>query len=218
MPRYDTILFDLDGTLTDPLEGITKGAQFALHRMGIEVADNTTLSYFIGPPLLQSFMEHFGFTRDQAVQAARYYREYFQDQGIFQNLPYPGVAELLAGLQRSGCRLMTASSKPELFVRRILDRFGLSPYLCFAGGSELAENSTQTKADVIRYVLRETNTTDLTRTVMVGDRKYDVEGAHACGLPCIGVLYGYGSREELTQAGADALAEDFPQLLSLLTL
>lgn len=215
MASYQTILFDLDGTLTDPLEGITKGAQYALKHYGIIVEDNTTLAPFIGPPLVDSFMEFYGFPREKALEACKYYREYFRDTGIFQNVPYSGIHSFLASLQKAGKRLFVASSKPEEFVRRILIHFELDSYFEFMGGSEM-DGVRGKKAEVIQYVLETNRITDLSHVIMVGDRRHDVEGARECGLDCIGVLYGYGGREELTQAGAIALAADLDELQTLL--
>lgn len=215
MSQFSTVLFDLDGTLTDPLEGITKAVQYALRHYGIQVEDNTTLSCFIGPPLVESFQEFYGFSPEKAAEATLVYREYFEETGIYQNKLLPGVRETLEHLRDRGLTLMVASSKPEVFVRRILDMFELSGYFAFAGGSDL-EGKRLTKADVIEYVLAENGITDRSGVVMVGDRKHDVEGAAACGLPCIGLLLGYGSRSELEGAGAMAVAEDFDQMEKLI--
>lgn len=213
--KYQNILFDLDGTLTDPVEGITKSVQYALKKVGVTVEDHLTLTPFIGPPLSDSFQEFYHLSPEQTALAVDYYRDYFEPHGIFQNVPYPGVADFLASLNKAGKRLYVASSKPEDFVRRILEHFALDSYFLYAGGASM-DGVRSRKADVVQYVLTENNITDLDHTIMIGDRKHDVEGAKECGLPCIGVLFGYGSAEELTTAGAIAVVKDFDELLQML--
>lgn len=205
------LLFDLDGTLTDPKEGITKSVQYALLTFGIEVEDLDDLCCFIGPPLKDSFMEFYGFSQEDAQKALVSYREYFSKKGLYENKAYMGAQEVLQSLQNAGKKLYVASSKPEVFVRKILKHFGLDSYFTFMGGADMGEIRVK-KADVIRYVLKENNITDLKKTVMIGDRKHDILGAKEIGIECIGVLYGYGNREELTDAGADHLAESIYDL------
>ena len=214
MSRWDTVLFDLDGTLTDPKEGITKSAAFALRHFGID-ADPDSLTAFIGPPLNDSFSRYFGLDPEQCVEAVREYRVRFSDVGWAENIPYPGIRELLDALRAQGMTLLVATSKPEVFARRILEHFGLSD--CFADicGITMSERETMTKADVIRLVMAR-NGVDPASCVMVGDRLHDVEGGHEAGLPVVGVLYGYGSREELEAAGADFIAADTDELTKLL--
>lgn len=209
------LLFDLDGTLTDPKEGITKSVQYALRSFGIEVTDLDKLCCFIGPPLKDSFMEYYGFSEEQAVKAISVYREYFSHKGIFENEVFDGVSEVLEALKSLGKRLFVASSKPEVFVREILKHFELDSFFEFAGGADMEETRVK-KADVIRYVLEENNITDLSQVVMIGDRKHDILGAKEVGISSIGVLFGYGSRKELMEAGADALAETIFDLQKLL--
>ncbi len=214
MSRWDTVLFDLDGTLTDPKEGITKSAAFALRHFGID-ADPDSLTAFIGPPLNDSFSRYFGLDPEQCVEAVREYRVRFSDVGWAENIPYPGIHELLDTLRAQGMTLLVATSKPEVFARRILEHFGLAD--CFADicGITMSERETMTKADVIRLVMAR-NGVDPASCVMVGDRLHDVEGGHEAGLPVVGVLYGYGSREELEAAGADFIAADTDELEKLL--
>ncbi|MCQ2430306.1 MAG: HAD family hydrolase [Clostridia bacterium] len=214
MSRWDTVLFDLDGTLTDPKEGITKSAAFALRHFGID-ADPDSLTAFIGPPLNDSFSRYFGLDPEQCVEAVRQYRVRFSDVGWAENIPYPGIRELLDTLRAQGMTLLVATSKPEVFARRILEHFGLAD--CFADicGITMSERETMTKADVIRLVMAR-NGVDPASCVMVGDRLHDVEGGHEAGLPVVGVLYGYGSREELEAAGADFIAADTDELEKLL--
>ena len=209
------ILFDLDGTLTDPAEGITRSVQYALKKHGIYVPDNTALLPFIGPPLIDSFMRFYGFTRQEAVRAVHEYREYYTDRGIFENRVYPGVPEMLAGLRNAGHRLCVATSKPEVFARRITDHFGLTPFFDAVAGSRMDETRTA-KSEVISHAPRQMGVGSVRSAVMVGDRSYDVAGAHEVGMSCIGVTYGYGSAQELSDAGADALADSPEALRQLL--
>ena len=201
---FDLALFDLDGTLTDPGEGITNSVSYALSRFGIDVPDRRTLYPFIGPPLVDSFMKYYDFSKDDALSALSYYREYFGDRGMFENEPYPGVPEMLKTLKKSGCRLVIATSKPDVFTMKILEHFALRDYFDFFACATMDEKRNR-KDDVIEYALQ--NCGKYERAVMVGDREYDVKGAKKFGLSAIGVTYGYGSKEELLSSGADFLAE-----------
>lgn len=213
--HYENILFDLDGTLTDPALGITNSVMHALKKYGIEVNDRSVLFKFIGPPLTDSFEKYYGFSKTQAKFAVEYYREYYKDAGIFENKVYDGIHELLAVLKSKGKTLILATSKPDVFAKRILEHFELNRYFSFISGSCL--DGTRVKKDeVIQYALSSCNITDKSSAVMVGDREHDVIGAKKCGIPCIGVLYGYGSKEELNEAGADFLAasvEDIEKII-----
>ena len=200
------VLFDLDGTLTDPMEGITKSVQIALHKQGIEVADRRTLCPFIGPSLFESFQKFFSLDEEQAAQAVEDYRAYFSVTGIFENEVYPGIPALLEKLHGSGVYTAIATLKPTVFARRIAERFGLAPFLDCVAGSELGDRHAG-KGTIIRQVLE---------GVMVGDRENDIRGAKENGLRALGVLFGYGTGEELRAAGADGLAEDAAALDSLL--
>ena len=212
--KKDYLLFDLDGTLTDPKEGITKSVRHALHAFGIEEENLDDLCCFIGPPLKDSFMEYYGFTESDAQKAVEIFREYFSSQGIFENKVYEGTRESLKALVRSGKKLYVASSKPEVFVRMILEHFELDSYFEFMGGADFEEIRVK-KADVIRYVLDTCEIRDISKTVMIGDRKHDILGAKEFGMESVGALYGYGSREELTKAGADFLVESIFDLQNL---
>ena len=213
--QYDVMFFDLDGTLTDPGEGITKSVQYALAQNGIQVADRRELYCFIGPPLKNSFMKYYGFSTEQAMRAIYQYREYFRKQGIFENLLYPGMSDLLSQLQKAGKRLIVATSKPELFARQILEHFQISSCFEYIAGADMEETRVN-KDQVIRYALDTCHIEEVSKVLMVGDREYDVLGARALGMDCVGVLYGYGSREELENAGAAYLAESVPALEKLL--
>lgn len=212
--RY--ILFDLDGTLTDPKVGITRSVQHALHTYGIEEPDPDRLTPFIGPPLVDSFAKYYGFPREQGLEAIERYREYFSVKGLFENEVYPGIPEMLADLKARGKVLLVATSKAEKFARQILEHFDLAQYFDFICGATMDVTIRSAKADVIAYALEQAGVTDKVQAVMVGDRLHDVEGARACGLDCVGVLFGYGSREELEEAGAAAIAETVGDLHTML--
>ena len=203
---YTHVFFDLDGTLTDPGLGITNSVAYALERYGIHVADRSSLYPFIGPPLVDSFTRFYGFSAAQARAAVDVYREYFADRGIFENELYPGIPELLKRLRAAGLKLVMATSKPELFAERIAAHFGIAAYFDCIAGAAMDETRTA-KHEVIEYALERCGVTDRSRVLMVGDREHDVLGASRCGIACLGVLYGYGSRAELTRAGACAFAE-----------
>ena len=209
---YHSILFDLDGTLTDPAEGITNSVMYALKQYGIEENDRTKLYSFIGPPLVDSFMEKYGFSEEKAREATTYFREYFREKGIFENVPYEGMTECLAALKQRGRTLILATSKPEVFAKMILERFGFAPYFDYVFGASMDETRTR-KDEVIAYALSGAGIEDPSDCVMVGDRKHDVLGAKANGMDAVGVLFGYGSREELTEAGACYIAETVEDIL-----
>lgn len=213
MKKY--ILFDLDGTLTDSLPGITRSVAYALKAKGIEVENLQTLQCFVGPPLKESFQKYYGFSEEEAGDCVKLYREYYTKTGIFENAVYDGIEPLLRRLKEKGAVLLVATSKPEVYAKQILEYFHLDSYFDFIGGAELTETRTA-KAEVIRYVLEEMGISDRELAVMVGDREHDVLGAKVEGVSCIGVLYGYGSREELEKAGADWIARDQKELESLL--
>lgn len=215
---YDYILFDLDGTLTDPKEGITKSVQYALRSFGIQEEDLDKLEPFIGPPLKDSFMEHYGFDEEKAQAAVEKYREYFQDTGIFQNEMYQGIPQMLKRLQGCGKKLAVASSKPTVFVERILEHFELRKYFDVVVGSEL-DGTRVKKEEVIRCTLQQLVGQKMVQkkdVVMVGDRKFDVEAGRYCSLTTVGVAYGYGSLEELREARADYIMHSVAQLEKLL--
>lgn len=215
----DYILFDLDGTLTNPKEGITKSVQYALRHYGIQVDDLDSLIPFIGPPLSESFRRFYGFEEQQSREAVLVYREYFTDRGWLENLEYPGVRGMLERLSAAGKHLMVATSKPEVFAMRILKHFNLDGYFEHVAGADLEETRVK-KADVMRYLLERaglgTDRESIARMVMVGDREHDVLGAAELGIDCVGVLHGYGSREELEQSGACAVVRDARELEQLL--
>ncbi len=212
---YQTILFDLDGTLTDSKEGITKCVQYALSKCGISEPNLDRLESFIGPPLKQHLRERYpDLTEEEAGRALEWYRERFRTVGLFENQLYNGVPELLENLRDAGRTLVLATSKPTIFTKRILNHFAIDRYFQVVVGSEL-DGRRGEKSEVIEEALRRVSVGGH-QAVMVGDRKYDMLGAKKWGLSTIGVLYGYGSREELQSAGADWLVPDIPSLERLL--
>lgn len=208
------IIWDLDGTLTDPADGITRSVQAALRYFGLSASREELLD-FIGPPLADSFAGKFGFSQKQCEEAIRHYREYFSKTGMFENRVYPGIPELLRQIQAAGKQNFLASSKPEVFCRKILDHFSILEPFSQIAGSDL-EGKRAEKHAVLQYLLEQSGI-DPEKAVMIGDRKFDVLGAAEFSMPCIGVLWGYGSREELETAGA-AAALSTPEELSRLLL
>ena len=215
--KYHTVLFDLDGTLTDSQEGITKCVHYALQHFGIEETDYEKLKLFIGPPLDDMFMEIYGFTKEQAVEARWKYRERFQTVGMFENSPYEGIIDMLADLKKAGVKLAVATSKPEHFSRKILDKFQMTPYFDAISGADMDGNHVS-KPEMIREAMRRLgkDIQDIEGVLMVGDRKFDVEGAHECGMPCVGVRFGFAKPGELEDAGAEYIVETVAELKQLL--
>lgn len=209
------VLLDLDGTITNPKEGITKSVQYALKHMGIEVEDLDSLCKYIGPPLRESFMEYWGFDQEQAEQAIKYYREYFSKTGILQNEVYPGMEKMLHNLVKAEKQLIVATSKPEIYARQIVDYFGLTKYFKDICGS-LLDGTRDKKGEVIQYALENNNIRNLEEAIMVGDRLHDVRGAKENGIASLGVLYGFGCRDELQGEGATYIAQTVEELSELL--
>ena len=199
---YQYLLFDLDGTLTNPKEGITKSVQYALRHFGIEVADPDTLTPYIGPPLIPSFMEFHGLTQEQALEALQVYRKRFESVGLFENEVLDGVPEMLCSLKQKGRYVAVASSKPEAYVRRILEHFDLLHFFDEVVGASMDEKLSA-KKDIIGEALRRMGKSPGDQDVlMVGDRMHDVEGAKLCGLDSLGVYTGFAPEGELEEAGA----------------
>ena len=209
---YKYILFDLDGTLTDPAEGITNSVAYSLSKYGIEVSDKKELYKFIGPPLKDSYIEYYGFSESDAVKAIEYYREYFKPKGMFENEVYEGVPELLEELKQNGKKIILATSKPEVFSTEILKHFDLYKYFDFVSGATL-DGTRSKKADIIAYAISEMGITEKEKCLMVGDRAQDINGAIANGIDSLGVLFGYGDREELENAGATYIVESVKDIL-----
>lgn len=217
--RYQYLLFDLDGTITDPKVGITTCVQYALEHFGIHEPDNTKLEPFIGPPLQDSFEQFYGMSAEQAKEAVEKYRERFQTVGLYENEIYDGMADLLRELKEGGCRLAVASSKPMVFVKKILEHFEVAQYFDVVVGSEL-DGTRIKKEEVVEEALRQLDPKGQASSgqmVMIGDRRFDVEGAKAHHLDSIGVSYGYAGEGELQQAGATFVVDTVQQLKKLLT-
>lgn len=210
---YDVILFDLDGTLTDPKPGITKSVQYALSKMDIIEEDIEKLTPFIGPPLKASFKEFYNMSDEQATQAIVYYRERFSTVGLYENMVYVGMQELLEELQNRGKKLYVATSKPSVFAIKILEHFRLIHFFQAVIGSEL-DGTRVEKTEVIKFVL--STIEDRSRIVMIGDRKYDIMGARENQIDAIGVAYGYGSYEELETAKPNYIVNTVSELRAVL--
>lgn len=206
---YQWYLFDLDGTLTDPKEGITKCFRYALEKMGVESPELTALEQYIGPPLVKSFQEYF--SEEGAKKAVEYYRERYRETGIFENGVYEGIEDVLKTAKANGKKLALATSKPQHFAQIIMDHYGLSQYIDVLVG---ARDDAQTKADVIRQVFAEAGLDEESRkyAVMVGDRLHDIEGAKECGIASLGVRFGYAKENELEEAGADYIVATTEEL------
>ncbi len=208
---FDYLFFDLDGTLTDPALGITNSFIHALKYFNIEIPSYEKLCSFIGPPLPETFKSQFGFSEKKAMEGVKKYREYFADKGLLENSVYPGIQELLTSLKEAGKKLVVATSKPEEYSVRIIEHFGLSQYFENVCGSLMNESRSK-KDEVINYAIERNKITDPSKILMIGDRKHDILGAKKCGLKSCGVLFGYGSREELQTAGADFIAANVSEL------
>ena len=215
MDQYQYLLFDLDGTLTDPALGITNSVMYALKKFGITPPEREALYSFIGPPLIDSFMEYYALSAEDAKTAVAYYREYFRETGLLENVKYDGVDEMLSRLKAAGKTLLVATSKPEVFARRILDHFGLTQYFDFIAGALMDETRTR-KHEVIAFALDSFPIPDKSRAIMIGDRKHDILGAKHEGIASLGVLYGFGSRSEHEEHCADYIAADVNELGSIL--
>ena len=211
---YDWLLFDLDGTLTDPFEGITRSVEYALNAFGIEVEDRRVLAPFIGPPLVESLTERYGFTMEDAVVAVAKYREYFAVKGLYENELFEGIPELLSDCRKAGYKISMATSKPTHYARIIAEHFDIARYFDAIHGSSL-DGTRITKSSVVAEAVAEEHL-DPSRALMIGDRRHDVEGAGEHGIRTVGVLYGYGSREEHEAAGAAYIVNDLDELRELL--
>lgn len=214
MAKWNTVLFDLDGTLTDPAEGIVNALVYALEKLGVEAINRQELLRFIGPPLADSFSEIYGFDEEKTEITIKYYREYFASKGIFENQIYEGIPELLTTLKAHGYNVIMATSKPEKFALEIAKHFKISGDFDFIAGATLDERRNK-KSDVIAYALK-TCHISADQAVMVGDRKFDIAGAKLNGLEAIGVLYGYGNVSELKEAGAVKIVASVAELSNYL--
>lgn len=213
--KFNTLLFDLDGTLTDPMMGITNSVMYALKKYGIDETDRQKLCKFIGPPLSESFEKYYGFSKEQALKAVEYYREYFAPKGIFENDVIEGTEQMLEAVKLSGAKIILATSKPIVFANKILEHFDLAKYFDLTVGSNL-DGTLGTKSEVIALALKLGNITDLKTAAMIGDREHDIIGAKQNGITPIGVTFGYGSYEELSTAGAEYIIGSMKNLTEFL--
>lgn len=210
---YRYLFFDFDGTLYDTVEGITRCVQYALRKRGMD-APLDSLRCFAGPPLDDMFMEEFGFTREDAEQAVRDFRERYVPIGLYESRPFPGLKDLLRDLHAAGYRLAVTTSKPQVLAEELLRREDLHDLFdCICGAAEEGEGNA--KWQVLRRAMERLHAPE-GESVLIGDTKYDVAGAKRCGIPCIGVGYGYAAEGELEQAGADAVAADLDALRGML--
>ncbi len=198
MENYTYLFFDLDGTIIDSSEGVTRCFAYALKHYGIEVDDLSELYKVVGPPLKEAFMEFYGFSEEQSIEAVAKYRERYKDTGIFECRVYDGIENLLRKLKQRGYKIILATSKPKIYAERILDKFGLSCYFDFVGGADIPRDIS-TKEQVLDYTVESLGINELSSVLMIGDRKYDLEGARYLGIDALGVLYGFGSLDELME-------------------
>lgn len=210
---YQYVLFDLDGTLTNPEIGITNCVMYALEKFHIQVEDRKVLYPFIGPPLTYSFQTYYGFSEEESELAVKYYRERFSVKGLYENEVYDGVENMLQELKQSGKIIVLATSKPEEYAIEILKHFDLYKYFDSIAGATM-DGSRGEKADVIRYALEIAGIDDSSKAIMVGDRNYDILGAKEHGLDSIGVLFGFGDYEELTNAGATHIVKTVQEIVN----
>ncbi|UOE96150.1 HAD family hydrolase [Alkalihalobacillus sp. LMS39] len=213
---YKFILFDLDGTLTDPKIGITSSVHYALTKLGIKDIDLSSLTAFIGPPLQESFQLFYSFQPLQVQEAIHYYRERFVQKGIYENEMYSGIERLLDYLKTSGYTLIVATSKPTEFAVKIVEYFKIDHYFDMVVGSHLDGRRTS-KAEIIQYILDSYGRETKTEFIMVGDRKHDIIGAHRCRIDSLAVLYGYGSEEELREVKPTYIARNVEEIKHLFT-
>jgi phosphoglycolate phosphatase len=213
--NYINILFDLDGTLTAPYLGITNSVKYSLGKLGITEEDNNKLKLFIGPPLEKSFMEYYSFDKKTVKKAIGYYREYFSEKGIYENTLYEGIENILTELNNKNKNCILATSKPEIFAGKILEYFHISTYFKYIVGSDM-EGTFVEKEDIIKHII-EKYKLDKKETIMIGDRKYDIIGANKNGIDSIGVLYGYGSKEELENEKPKYLCTGTMDILKIIT-
>lgn len=212
--KYRYFLMDLDGTISNPKEGVTKAVAYALKSYGIIENDLNKLCKFIGPPLTDSFRQYYGFAEEQSQEAILKFREYYTDRGIYENFLYDGIENLLMSVTLAGGKVILATSKPEIYAKKILKRFSIHKYFSFVAGSNM-DLTRYKKGEVIEYALKSMNI-DAKEAVMIGDREHDITGAKENNLDSIGVLYGFGDKEELTVAGVSYTSNTIDSLTKLL--
>lgn len=212
---YKYVLFDLDGTITDPKEGIVNALLYMFNKYNMKIENVKDLYKLIGPPLTESFQKYYGFSKEKSLEAVLFYREYYKDKGVNENTLYEGVYTTIKTLYEKGYVIGLATSKPEVFAKHILDTFDLSKYFKVIAGATM-DDSRSKKADVITYALNQLDITSLDEVIMVGDRMYDIIGAKENNIDSIGVLYGYGNIEELKEVGATYIVSKPEDIIDLL--
>ena len=209
---YEYLFFDLDGTVTDPGEGITNSVMYALGKFGIKVEDRSVLYPFIGPPLIESFEKYYGFSPEDAGRGVDMYREYYSVRGIFENRLYDGIERVFRKQKERGKHIVLATLKPEPYAIKILEHFGVSGYFDLVSAAYLG-HSRETKGDIIRNAMSSLGISDPSSVLMIGDRENDITGAKENGVDSVGVLYGYGGYDELKNAGATYIVKTPEELL-----
>ena len=213
--RFNSAIFDLDGTIMDSAQGIVRSVEYALEKMGVTEYDDERNYRFIGPPLVDSFMEYYSMSEEEALQAVAYYRERYSVTGIYEARMYDGVRELLTELKNLGVKLYIGSSKPEKYVRMILEKQGILDLFDYVAGATFDE-SRNNKEQVLTYLFEQVEI-DKKSAVMIGDRYHDIDGAHYVKIPCIAVLYGFGNEAEFKKHGAEYIAADTDEILKIIT-
>ena len=213
--RFNSAIFDLDGTIMDSAEGIVRSVEYALEKMGVTEYDRQTNLRFIGPPLVDSFMEYYSMSEADALRAVAFYRERYSVTGIYEARMYDGVRELLTRLKEQGVKLYIGSSKPEKYVRMILEKQGILDLFDYVAGATFDE-SRNNKEQVLTYLFEQVEI-DKKSAVMIGDRYHDIDGAHYVKIPCIAVLYGFGNEAEFKKHGAEYIAADTDEILKIIT-
>ena len=215
MKKYDIIAFDLDGTLTNPERGLIASFVYALGKMGVDYGEKNELKKFIGPPIYEEWQRCFGFTPEESSKALLIFREFYSVYGWWDNEIYPGVKEMLEKLKNSEKKIILATSKPEIFAKKILELFDISKYFDFIGGAA-TDKTRDKKSEVLEYSIKSVGVSDKSKVILVGDRVYDSEGAIACGIDSLGVLYGHGSEEEVRSAGFTYIVNNVEDIANLL--
>lgn len=213
--KYEVILFDLDGTLTESGPGIVNAVEYTLKKYGIDEPDKEKHKRFIGPPLKVSFTKYYGFTEENVDEAIATFRSYYHEKGIYENSAYPGVVDMLEKLSERGYRLAVATSKARPMAEIVIPRYGLDKHLEGIFAAEM-DGRFGSKSAVIDHAIEEMGVSDRSKVLMIGDREHDILGAKACGIDSMGILYGYGSREELEAAGADYIVDTVEDIVTAL--
>lgn len=215
MKIYDNIFFDLDGTLTNPEHGLIASFEYALKKMGVSYGKREELKRYIGPPLYDEWRSVYGFDEEEATRALLLFREYFAVYGWWDNLLYDGVRKMLSELKMAGKRIFLSTSKPEIFATKILNLFDISRFFDFIGGAS-TDKTRDKKHEVLEYVLDAIGEPERSTCILVGDRKYDAEGARMVGIDSLGVLYGHGDEQEIFSAGFTAVAKSVEDITAFL--